>query len=252
MYEHFKGEEQFVKAVLTYIDQVLYKQKIIVTKFLNPRHQDIIKNLVGKNPDIQVLFSGGIEDAESQKCILAPSYFIIDKEDFEVTVVKVKYPSQFEKIGHKDILGALMSLGVKRELFGDIVCYEGDFYIALDTTMVSYVRDNCKKIKRATIHFLEVDEVVKKKQEYTVRTVIASSMRLDKMVAALYKLSRAKAVTFVQAGHVKVNHKMVDESSYLCNNNDIISLKRHGRVMIVITERKTKADNCVVEGYYYK
>ena len=46
--------------------------------------------------------------------------------------------------------------------------------------------------------------------------------------------------------------KEVEEINYLCNNSDIISLRRHGRVKFVDTKRRTKQDNYVVEGYFYK
>ena len=41
MIEHFKGEEVFVKKVLEFKDQALYKQRLVLTKFLNPYHQSI-------------------------------------------------------------------------------------------------------------------------------------------------------------------------------------------------------------------
>ena len=34
MFEHFKGEEVFVKKVLDYLDQVQYKQRLILTQLL--------------------------------------------------------------------------------------------------------------------------------------------------------------------------------------------------------------------------
>ena len=36
MLEHFKGEEVFVKKILDYKDQVDYKQRLILTSFLDP------------------------------------------------------------------------------------------------------------------------------------------------------------------------------------------------------------------------
>ena len=42
MFEHFKGEEVFVKKVLDYLDQVQYKQRLILTQFLDPYHQSIV------------------------------------------------------------------------------------------------------------------------------------------------------------------------------------------------------------------
>ncbi|WP_333576061.1 hypothetical protein [Faecalibacillus intestinalis] len=56
----------------------------------------------------------------------------------------------------------------------------------------------------------------------------------------------------MRAGHVKVNHKPVEQINYLCNNKDIISFKKHGRVMFVDCNKQTRSDNYVVEGYFYK
>ena len=47
MFEHFKGEEVFVKKVLDYLDQVQYKQRLILTQFLDPCHQSIVKSVIG-------------------------------------------------------------------------------------------------------------------------------------------------------------------------------------------------------------
>ena len=52
MIEHFKGEEVFVKKVLEFKDQALYKQRLVLTKFLNPYHQSIVYSIVGNQNDL--------------------------------------------------------------------------------------------------------------------------------------------------------------------------------------------------------
>lgn len=252
MYEHFKGEEVFVKKVLEYIDQVTYKQRCICTKFLNPYHRSIIKSIIGNNEDVIILEEGGIIDSENKKVVIAPSFYQIEKEDFNITLVKIGYAKHFDTLRHQDILGALMSLGVKRELFGDIVEEEDDFYVAMDSNVYDYVKDNLNKIKRSKVYLSSSDKEVGNIQEYVVKSFIVSSLRLDKIVASFYKVARNKAVEYIQSGFVKVNHKEVVEIHYLCNNSDIISLKRHGRVLFKNTGRITKSNNYVVEGYFYK
>lgn len=252
MYEHFKGEEVFVKKVLEYIDQALHKQRCICTKFLNPYHRSIIKSIVGNNEELVVVEDGGIENSENKKVIIAPSFYQIEKEDFGIVLVKIGYAKHFETLQHKDILGTLMSLGVKRELFGDIVEQEGDFYVAIDEPMYVFVKESITKIKRSKVHISRSDAVVSHLQEYSSKSFIVSSNRLDKVVASFYKIARNKAVEYIQSGFVKVNHKVVVEIHYLCNNKDIISLKRHGRVVFINTGRITKSNNYVVEGYFYK
>ena len=53
MFEHFKGEEVFVKKVLDYLDQVQYKQRLILTQFLDPYHQSIVKSVIGHQDEVQ-------------------------------------------------------------------------------------------------------------------------------------------------------------------------------------------------------
>ena len=252
MFEHFKGEEVFVKKVLDYLDQVQYKQRLILTQFLDPYHQSIVKSVIGHQDEVQVLENGGFIHSESQRIIIAPYFYEIEKEDFEIVVCKIIYEKNFEKLTHRDILGALMSLGIKRELFGDIVEKDKGFYLAVDRHIYEYLKDHLSMIKRSKVKFVEWDEEIEVKNDYLVKSFIVSSFRLDKIISSFYKISRQKAAEFIRAGHVKVNHKPVEQINYLCNNKDIISFKKHGRVMFVDCNKQTRSDNYVVEGYFYK
>lgn len=252
MFEHFKGEEVFVKKVLDYLDQVQYKQRLILTQFLDPYHQSIVKSVIGHQDEVQVLENGGFIHSESQRMIIAPYFYEIEKEDFEIVVCKIIYAKNFEKLTHRDILGALMSIGIKRELFGDIVEKDKDFYLAVDQHIYEYLKDHLSMIKRSKVKFVEWDEEIEVKNDYLVKSFIVSSFRLDKIISSFYKISRQKAAEFIRAGHVKVNHKPVEQINYLCNNKDIISFKKHGRVMFVDCNRQTRSNNYVVEGYFYK
>ncbi|MCC3210476.1 YlmH/Sll1252 family protein [bacterium TM462] len=234
------------------MDQVQYKQRLILTQFLDPYHQSIVKSVIGHQDEVQVLENGGFIHSESQRMIIAPYFYEIEKEDFEIVVCKIIYAKNFEKLTHRDILGALMSIGIKRELFGDIVEKDKDFYLAVDQHIYEYLKDHLSMIKRSKVKFVEWDEEIEVKNDYLVKSFIVSSFRLDKIISSFYKISRQKAAEFIRAGHVKVNHKPVEQINYLCNNKDIISFKKHGRVMFVDCNKQTRSDNYVVEGYFYK
>ena len=206
MFEHFKGEEVFVKKVLDYLDQVQYKQRLILTQFLDPYHQSIVKSVIGHQDEVQVLENGGFIHSESQRMIIAP--YIVEKDK--------------------------------------------DFYLAVDRHIYEYLKDHLSMIKRSKVKFVEWDEEIEVKNDYLVKSFIVSSFRLDKIISSFYKISRQKAAEFIRAGHVKVNHKPVEQINYLCNNKDIISFKKHGRVMFVDCNKQTRSDNYVVEGYFYK
>lgn len=82
MIEHFKGEEVFVKKVLEFKDQALYKQRLVLTKFLNPYHQSIVYSIVGNQNDLIVIEDGGMVDSEMKRLIIAPSFYQIEKRRF--------------------------------------------------------------------------------------------------------------------------------------------------------------------------
>lgn len=250
MFEHFKGDEIFVRKIVDYKNQALDHQRFILTPFLNPHQQEIAQSVIGKQ-DVCIYFYGGFENSENKRAVICPDFYEINQSDFKVCTVKINYNKQFGQLKHKDVLGALMNLGIKRECIGDIYDKD-DLYFSCLEQNYSYIRDNLRQIKKSKIHLQCIDEKITIEHDYTSKTFFVSSFRLDNVVATLYAVSRKEASRFILAGHVKVNHKMIEEVNYLCHNGDIISFKRHGRVVLKDEGKKTKANNHVVSGLFYK
>ena len=245
MLEHFKGDEVFVKKILDYRYQALNHQRMILTAFLNPHEQNIVYKVIGTQ-DLQIHCQGGFKNAENQRLIICPDFYEVLLEDFEIVVVEVLYHQQFGKLQHRDVLGALMNLGIKRECIGDIYDADRLFFACTQQTY------SLKQIKKSKIHLKVVNETIEIQHQYMTKIFFLSSFRLDKVVSTLYKVPRQLASESIRAGNVKVNHKDVEEVSFLCHNDDIISFKRHGRVKLVDENRQTKQGNHVVTGYFYK
>lgn len=249
MLEHFKGDEIFVKKILDYKVQAQDHQRMILTPFYNPHEQDIVHKVIGS--ELSVLSYGGFVNAENQRMIICPSFYDIEKEDFQVCLVEVSYHQQFGRLKHKDILGALMNLGIKRECIGDID--DGDtIYFACTKQTFPFIQDALKQIKKSKVHIKEVYEDITIQHQMVAKTFFLSSMRLDKVVSSLYRVPRQKASEAIRNGNVKVNHKEVEEVNYLCHNNDIISFQKHGRVRIEDSGKKSKQGYFVITGYFYK
>lgn len=250
MLEHFKGDEVFVKKVIDYKNQALDKQRLILTKFLNPHELDIVKKIIG-NGEIKCHEYGGFINAENKRVIICPDFYEIEKDDFEVVVVEVIYNDHFGHLFHKDILGALMNLGINRDCIGDIDD-KGHLYFACLKSNYDYIHDHLTQIKRSKVHLKIVEEDIEIKHEYIQKTFFISSFRLDRVISSFYGIPRVKVKSYISSGFVKVNHKVVEEGSFLCNNNDMISVRKHGRVKLVDEKRETKQGNHVVSGYFYK
>ena len=247
MLEHFKGDEEFVRKVLDYKTQAVDKYKIVLTKFLDPHLQNVVRSVIGA--DAAVYEEGGFINCENKRLIICPSFYEIEPDDFKIKVFRVEYPEKFGVLEHKDVLGELMNLGLERECIGDICKNPLAFSCASENA--EYIRQNLKKIKRFTVNLVEEDFSIAIENTFRKKEFVVSSLRLDKIISALFHLSRQKAADAIRAGEVKVNHKNIELIDYLCNNSDIISFRRHGRVKLVVTDRVTRQNNQVVEGLFY-
>lgn len=247
MLEHFKGDEEFVRKVLDYRTQAVDHQRLVLTKFLDPHQREIVHDVVGASCEIYE--EGGFINAENKRMILAPDFYEIVPEDFKINVYQVKYSDKFEHLEHRDILGALMHLGIDRSCFGDICKDPLAFAVASENA--GYVEANLTKVRRSMVHLIPHDFSLEIVNQYRRKEFVVSSLRLDKIIATFFGLSRAKAMEAIASESVKVNYKMIDQTDYLCNNNDIISFRKHGRVKMIVTPRVTRSQNLVVEGLFY-
>ena len=218
MLEHFKGDEEFVSKILDYKDQALYSQRMILTQFLDPHQQSIVESVIGH--ELKVEADGGFDGAENKRVLIASDFYEFEPKDFKVTVFQVDYNDTFGKLKHSDVLGALMHLGIKRQCIGDI--NEEPLSFACMTENSDYIRMNLTRIKRSSIHLVESKERLPIQQDTYTKTVIVSSLRLDKMVAQLFGISRNKAVEAIHGQYVKLNYKVIEDISKICDNNAII------------------------------
>ena len=84
---------------------------------------------------VNVTFEGGYEDAERRMAC-----FWDDEEPyaFPFQTLEVTWPHQSAP-GHRDMLGSLMGLGLKRALIGDIVILQDRGYVFADEQMAEHI-----------------------------------------------------------------------------------------------------------------
>ncbi len=239
---HYKGYEEFVSKIIDIGDKVKRYQTIIYTSFLNDYEQKIVTELLF---DFQVYVDSRNGQSELSRCAI--SYYEEEDIQFPTVCLKAKFDTKFSSLTHRDVLGSLMNLGVERDKIGDITVKDGEIYIFVCDELKDYMIMNCTQIKRCSIQFSEYDGVVESDKKLSYQEKIVTSMRLDSIVAACASINREKAKKLIQAGHVKVNQIVLEESAYVCNNKSTVSIKRYGRFTIDVAERKTRKDKCVVE-----
>ena len=242
--QHFhKDEFVFVEKMTDIINRVEDTYTIFVTDFLNPRELAIVESLVA-NRNLFFYSSNDYFDTEYGKAIIAPDYYQFDEADFELSLLEIHYNSKFNHLTHAQILGAFLNqLGIERHLIGDIRLNNEKAQLFLTSTMADQAIQQMTKIGRAGVALEEIpfSRLMKRQQEVTSLFLQVSSLRLDKILASSFKLSRLQAVKLIEAVKVKVNYRTVEKTSEQLELGDMVSVRGFGRIRLVDEQGFTKS-----------
>ncbi len=232
-----------------------------------------IANLDEGFADGGYVFWGGYATAERKRLFTLPAYLFYTAETiFDITVDEdgeklisalSVVGSGYEKLTHRDYLGAILGEGVKRESVGDIVCADpsGD---ASDSQAVVFAMPSVVKLLLSDADALT--SVGRDKVKLSETTVdygffgdrkfgeisgVIANPRLDCVVALLCGLSREKAKTAVASGLVMLNYAEILSADKEINEGDIVSVRGYGRFEIRAFDGRTKKDRLRVFAVKY-
>lgn len=210
--------------------------------FLDPRQQMLVKRM---EPDLPVslLLYGGYPNAERQ---MAAFYERMPEwNEFPLSVLEVK-ARDIASFSHRDFLGSLMGLGLKREKIGDILIDETVKIIVSDD-VAPYILLHLERIGNRSIqadYYTGVLRAPEKKQKIIRDTV--ASLRLDTVCASAFGISRTSAVKLIQQQRVFVNYEMIDNVSYLLKGGEILSAKGYGKAEFDQIAGKSRKDRYII------
>jgi RNA-binding protein YlmH len=250
LYQHFRAQEHpFVERVLEWTERVRDRYEVIRTDFLDPRQMFIAQSLANREPGVYFAAFGGYEGAERMRGVFYPEYMEPAQEEFGVALLTVKGTNQFLQLEHRDYLGSLLGLGIKREKFGDILVHEDGAQFVVAEEIVDYVRLHLNQVHRIRVIVEEtaLGNIRVPKQSFRSLTFTVQSPRLDAIVGDVYRLSRTKVVAPIQNGRVKVNFREVNDPSFHLQEGDIVSFKGFGRFKVIVIGGETKKGRIKME-----
>ncbi|UEX89394.1 RNA-binding protein [Staphylococcus ratti] len=243
LYQHFRPEERpMIDALTDKVRQAETQYSPVLTYFLDPRGQYILKVIVGSFPDLNCHFYGG-PHCERRRAIIAPDYFEPMANDFDLSLIDIAYPEKFVSIKHQHVLGTLMSLGIEREQIGDIIVGERLQFV-LTNQIKSYIMMELTQIKGATVKLntLSIENMIESKEQWQMHNATVSALRLDVVIKEMIRKSRGIAQTLIQRKRVKVNHSIVESVDFQLAEGDVISIQGYGRAKITEIGERTKKD----------
>lgn len=154
---------------------------------------------------------------------------------FPVSILKISNKSKFHQLYHKDYLGALMSLGIKREKLGDLIVKNDECYVPILDEVSQYIWSNLESIGKnpCTVELLDPCNINIPKPQSEEFIVITTSMRLDCIISALSKVTRNKSCTMIQSGKVFLNYIEETRKDKVIQPNDILTIRGIGKFKVI-------------------
>ncbi len=250
-----KDEDKLFEAkVIDKIKQCQSKNRFANTDFLDLAQQEKVKKILSIRKINNCELFGGYENAERKILFIFPENEFIDRNNFYnqvMSIIKINLPKElYGTYEHKNYLGALMKIGIKREKVGDIqVRFDGaDIIISRD--IEEYVLLNLKdltRFKKAKIDSSKVENLELVEKEKEIFKINIPSMRLDCIVGELARCSRSEAIEIIKQERVFVNFKEELSQGKQIKEDTYITIRGKGRFKILNIVGTTRSGRLTVE-----
>lgn len=210
------------------------KRPYAVSEFVSPGAVQIGETIQAHASALVLKTFGGYQGAERVKMAFVSADYD-GPVDFNMAACRISWDSRYRLLSHRDVLGALMGLGIGRERFGDIVMQESGAIILVDSALVQYLKQNFTKVAMVPVTAEEIPmEEIPPKQEKVkeIKTTVAS-LRLDAIASSGFGISRTKAAEAIKGERVQVNWQPAKGPSQDVQEGDVISLRGKGRMELV-------------------
>lgn len=197
-----------------------------------------------------VSFFGGTPGCERVMARFGSSDEFGYEEPFPIVCIKLSPLNKrfAEELTHRDILGAVMSLGLVRSQIGDIAVSGDRAFLFTVSDKAEYICTELKRIRHTDIK-CAVTEFDENEPLYKTepKTVICASDRLDCIVAAAYNLSRTVSGELFEGGRIFINGRQILSPSARPKTGDIVSVRGKGRFVYRGVSAETKKHRFVTE-----
>ena len=181
-----------------------------------------------------------------------PDHFELDDDFYSHYVACVKViPNKNQALQHKDYMGSIYHLGIKRENIGDIFIKDGIAYFFCMASIKDFILQNLTHVGKQEVQTQEImldqEEIKDLSVSIMEKDYIVPSFRVDAICSSVFGMSRSQVKEKVKKGDLYVNDKVVYETSMVLHIGDQISFHRQGKLIVKEEVRKTKNGSIVLK-----
>ena len=243
-------EDIFLQKRLLELAERSYKcSQYFFTGFLSSADISILHEVLDKSKLTYTLW-GGSESCERKMARFGDEESIGYELPFPIEILHIepliqKFSGEFT---HRDFLGAIMNLGIKRETIGDIFVSNKHGYVFVEEKISGYIMENLDKIRHTHVKVSKIDSLP---EEFSVNfkdvKLLVSSLRLDVVIAGKCKLSRNQALELFRDKKVFLNERVCENNSYQVKAGDIISVRGYGKMIFKEISGETRKGRIYIQ-----
>ena len=218
------------------------------TGFLSLRELDMTRYLFGQ---VEGLYAfGGYKDAERKLLVYLPDYLdesALYEEDSPVVCLRSSF-YEGDTPSHRDFLGALMGAGIARETVGDICVGKGSCDFFVTNEIAPYLLQNFDSAGRTKLRLQQIplEEAAIPQPETTEIRDTVSSLRLDSVISAGFRVSRTAAAGYIAAGKAAIDGLPCEKPDRTIAQGATITVRGLGKIQLILVGGQTKKGHTTI------
>lgn len=248
------NEQELCKKRLMDLSRQAYNKNIVLfSDFLNLNELNIY-HTIEKLLSTKTESFGGYPNAERQMIAFISDALYYEQYPIRCIRIAPRYPKYAEKLTHRDILGAVLSLGIDRSKIGDILCLEDEYYLFCTKAIFPFILEQLSQIRHTEVALSEKEDF----QDLQARIFLEeqydliASNRIDCIIAKACHLSRSEASNLLAAEKVFINGKTITNCNQACPDGAIVSVRGKTRFVFESCNTISKKGKLRVKFSFYK
>lgn len=253
-----KEDNMLLAQIEDKIDQCGEQYMMTVTGFLDLRQRTLAEGLCRTRKGLSYAFYGGFEDAERSVAVFFPdymnvsagadAYFDKNPEENPLAVLRAQAESKQRALTHRDYLGSLLGLGLKREMIGDILVREDGADILAARDITDFLLYHYGKAGRINLDLsvVTVADLIVPDARTEEKGDTVASLRLDNIIASVFPMSRGNAAEAIRSGLVFLNNAQVQKPDAAVKEGDKLVLRGKGKAVLKEVGGQTRKERIFI------
>ncbi|XP_039809142.1 putative RNA-binding protein YlmH isoform X2 [Panicum virgatum] len=221
-----------VRNILDMAERASKRRDVLHTNFLTPPIIQEAMLAIEKLADIKAVAQGGYPQAERCRISVGHPDSMTSNPDV-VAALSISGNFRLEPCSHGDFLGAILGTGITREKVGDILLQgERGAQVLVDPELVDYLISTLEKVGKVGVSCTQIPLLALEYEPPRTKSfkTVESSLRVDALASAGFKISRTKLASLISAGDVRVNWAPILKNGVTLKSGDVVSVSGMGRL----------------------